>query len=305
MKKVLVIGSTVVDVIITLDHLPKTQEDVHVISQTMSLGGCAYNTSDMVRHFQIPYILFSPVGQGAYGDFVRAGLAAKGISSPIPSPERENGCCYCFVEKSGERTFISYHGAEYRFEKEWFSLLDAEEIDSVYVCGLEIEEPTGENIVSWLETQPQLTLYFAPGPRMNRISERLLERIFALHPILHLNEEEARNFTTGAVSDPDVETCARYLHHLTKESVIITLGNRGAYCLSKEGACLVESVPAAQADTIGAGDSHIGAVIACRKLGMNWHDAVRSANIVAAKVVGTKGALLPDEDFAAIRNQLL
>lgn len=32
MKKVLVIGSTVVDVIINVDHLPTTQEDVHVIS---------------------------------------------------------------------------------------------------------------------------------------------------------------------------------------------------------------------------------------------------------------------------------
>ncbi|MDD7078690.1 MAG: PfkB family carbohydrate kinase, partial [Lachnospiraceae bacterium] len=74
MKKTLVIGSTVVDVIINVDHLPRTQEDVHVITQRMSLGGCAYNTSDMIRHFQVPYILFSPVGTGAYGDFVRTEL---------------------------------------------------------------------------------------------------------------------------------------------------------------------------------------------------------------------------------------
>lgn len=324
MKKVLVIGSTVADVIITLDHLPKTQEDVHVIRQTMSLGGCAYNTSDMIRHFQIPYILFSPVGQGAYGDFVRAGLEERGIRSPIPSPDSANGCCYCFVEKGGERTFISYHGAEYRFEKEWFSLLNTEEIDSVYVCGLEIEEPTGENIVSWLETQPCLTLYFAPGPRILRIDERLLDRIFALHPVLHLNEEEAVRFTENHLQrtraeqpgmepvPPDdadaptgIEFCAEYLHRLTGSAVIITLGSRGSYCFSEEGACFTESVPAVQADTIGAGDSHIGAVIACRKLGMSWSSAVRSANIVAAKVVGTKGALLPDEDFAAIRDILL
>ena len=74
MKKVLVIGSTVVDVIINVDHLPTTQEDVHVISQHMSLGGCAFNTSDMIRHFEVPYILFSPVGTGAYGEFVRMSL---------------------------------------------------------------------------------------------------------------------------------------------------------------------------------------------------------------------------------------
>ena len=70
MKKALIIGSTVVDVIVNLvDSLPKTGEDVHVRSQHMSLGGCAYNVSDSVRHFQVPYILFSPVGTGVYGYF--------------------------------------------------------------------------------------------------------------------------------------------------------------------------------------------------------------------------------------------
>ena len=52
MKKVLIIGSTVVDIIVNLvDSLPKTGEDVHIRSQHMSLGGCAYNVSDSVRHF--------------------------------------------------------------------------------------------------------------------------------------------------------------------------------------------------------------------------------------------------------------
>ena len=58
-EKALIIGSTVVDVIVNLvDSLPTTGEDVHVRSQHMSLGGCAYNVSDSVRHFQVPYILF-------------------------------------------------------------------------------------------------------------------------------------------------------------------------------------------------------------------------------------------------------
>lgn len=123
MKKVLVIGSAVVDVVIHLPHLPEKSEDVHVTSQKMSLGGCAYNASDTIRHFKVPYIPFFPVGTGAYGDFVRNALAERGIVSPVPKPETENGCCYCFVEDDGERTFACYHGAEYRFQKEWFDAL--------------------------------------------------------------------------------------------------------------------------------------------------------------------------------------
>ena len=117
MKKLLVIGSTVVDVIIPIDHLPRTAEDVNVYEQRMAMGGCAYNAWSMLRHFGVPAILFSPVGTGVYGDFVRTGLAAQGASSPVPTPQRENGCCYCFVEKGGERTFVSVRGAEYAFRR--------------------------------------------------------------------------------------------------------------------------------------------------------------------------------------------
>ena len=226
MKKALIIGSTVVDVIVNLvDSLPRTGEDVHVRTQHMSLGGCAYNVSDSVRHFRVPYILFSPVGTGVYGYFVREELKKKGIASPIPSPNMDNGCCYCFVEKSGERTFISYHGAEYLFRKDWFDLIDPEEIDSVYICGLEIEEVTGNNVVEFLEKNPQLTVFFAPGPRLTVIDPALVNRIYNLSPILHLNETEALDASGKAT----VSEAGAYLYGKTHNTVIITLGEEGCY----------------------------------------------------------------------------
>ena len=223
MKKVLVIGSAVVDVVIHLPHLPEKSEDVHVTSQKMSLGGCAYNASDTIRHFKVPYIPFFPVGTGAYGDFVRNALAERGIVSPVPKPETENGCCYCFVEDDGERTFACYHGAEYRFQKEWFDALDASEIDSVYICGLEIEEETGTNILSYLEEHPEFTVFFAPGPRITLLDPKLLERVFALHPILHLNQQEITSYT----GKEELKAAAEEIHRFTQNTVIITLGADG------------------------------------------------------------------------------
>lgn len=312
MKKVLVIGSTVVDVIITLEeYLPKRQEDVHVKSQKMSLGGCAYNTSDIIRHFHVPYTLFSPVGTGAYGDFVRTQLQNKGIHTPLPTPDRDNGCCYCFIEKDGERTFISYHGAEYLFEKEWFDLLPAEEYDAVYICGIEIEEKTGVHIVEWLEQHPELTVYFAPGPRLIRMDSALVDRILALHPVIHLNDAEVCMFmdyytrkassditnNNADISPEHLEESAHALFALTQNTVIVTLGPDGAYYKSQDACGYVPGISAKQIDTIGAGDSHIGSVIACRQLGMTYAEAIKTANKVAAKVVETEGALLSDEAF--------
>ena len=53
---------------------------------------------------------------------------------------QKNGCCYCLVDDSGERTFICEHGAEYFYQASWFDQLDANNYQQVYVCGLEIEE---------------------------------------------------------------------------------------------------------------------------------------------------------------------
>lgn len=296
MKKVLVIGSAVVDVIITLDHLPGRSEDVHVKTQTMSLGGCAYNTSDIIRHFGVPYIPFFPVGKGAYGDFVKNHLAMRGITSPIPTPDSENGCCYCFVEEDGERTFISYHGAEYRFERSWFDTLDASSIGSVYICGLEIEESTGENIVDYLEQHPEFTVFFAPGPRLEKIHPELMKRVFALNPILHLNEDEALSYT----KKNSLHDAAEYLNRQSHNAVLITLGKDGCYLYQEDLESIIPGVPAVQIDTIGAGDSHIGAVIACLQQGKLLPEAIAIANRVSSKVVETNGALLSDEEFRSL-----
>ena len=296
MKQVLVIGSTVADVIIHLDHLPKTSEDVHIIRQTMSLGGCAYNVSHALRLFRVPYTLFSPVGQGTYGAFVREALAKQGVQSPIPTPEQENGCCYCFVETSGERTFVCHRGAEYRFRPEWFGLLDTDSISSVYICGLEMEESTAIHIVRFLEEHSNLQVYFAPGPRICLLPSEILARLFALSPILHLNTTEALEYTEMRT----IEEAAHSLCKKTRNAVVITLGEQGAYYETRQNAAYISGVKAKQMDTIGAGDSHIGTMIARLQQGASIEEAIADANRVAAAVVETSGALLSEAAFRAM-----
>ena len=301
MKKILVIGSAVVDVIIHLeDHLPVTGEDVHVVSQQMRLGGCAYNTSDILRHFGIPYIPFFPVGSGAYGDFVFSEFEKRSICSPIPRPEEWNGCCYCFIEHGGERTFISYHGAEYRFRKEWFDLLDIQDVESIFFCGLEIEEPTGNNVLDFLEQHRSIPMFFSPGPRLHKIPSEKMQRIFALGPILHLNRDEALSLSGCST----IEEAALVLSKKTRRQVLITLGREGCYYRDGDSVGLVPGVPARQVDTIGAGDSHIGALIAALHQGQTLPEAIRTANHIAAAVVETDGALLDDETFRQVLTAL-
>lgn len=293
MKKVLVIGSTVVDIIVNLDHLPTTGEDLNIDSQTMSLGGCPYNVANIIRHFDVPCLHMFPVGTGVYASFVETELAAQGLTAPVKITDRDNGCCYCFVDKTGERTFASLHGVEYEFSKEWMKDYPEDEFDMVYIAGLEIEEPTGMNIIEYLEAHPSYTIVFAPGPRILYYPEEKMQRILALHPILHVNEKEALDYSKTS----DISEAGQKLFALTGNSVVITLGSRGAYCFDGHTEATIPAPPANVVDTIGAGDSHIGAVIAHLKLGNTLSEAVKAANQVSAKVVGIKGASISREEL--------
>lgn len=312
MKPALIIGSTVADVTIRLPRLPHTGQDINISSQSMTLGGCAFNVSEMLRRFDLPYHLFSPVGSGIYGDFVRSRLQEKEIPLLIPCPEEENGCCYCFVESTGERTFAALHGAEYRFKPQWFDLLDPKELGPVYVCGLELEEDTGEVILDYLEANPPKALYFAPGPRIGEIGQEKLERMWNLSPVLHLNGQEAKvcaemmarvdgDRTDAPVREYTVQA-AQIICRRTGNHVIVTLGADGALICYRSGCWRhIPSRPARQVDANGAGDSHAGTVIACGMRGMSLVDSVRTANLVAAAAVEHPGAGLPDEVFDQLK----
>lgn len=298
-KKILIIGSSVADVIIDVKKLPAAGEDVHILDQHLCIGGCAFNVSDIIRHFQVSHLLFSPAGTGIYGDFVRKEWKRRGIVSVLPVPDLDNGCCYCFVDQAGERTFASYHGAEYLFQKEWFDLIDTSQYDTAYICGLEIEEKTGEHIVLFLEQHPHMDLYYAPGPRIDKQPENLMKRLLALHPVVHLNQSESFELT----GETDTEHAARGISRLTGSDVVITLGKDGAYCLENQSGIFLPSRKAKQVDATGAGDAHIGAVMALRKLGFSLSDAVRRANLVSAAVVEKKGASLDRESFLQCFNR--
>lgn len=294
-KHIAFIGSSVADVIVRLPHLPARQQDINIQSQTLSLGGCAFNAAWMCRLLGSNPLVFSPVGTGIYGDFVRRQFQMRGIDILLES-EKENGCCYCLVEPDGERTFLSCHGAEYRFQKEWFSLLDSYGVDTVYVCGLELEEETGIHILNYLQEHPTSAIYFAPGPRLSALPQQHIDILFSLHAILHLNEQEACAFT-GCKT---VQQAAEALYKRTQNTVIITLGSRGCL-LYHENACTFIGTEAVQVqDTIGAGDAHIGSIIALREQGCSWQDTLRIANRISGYIVSLSGALMNQEELAAL-----
>lgn len=292
MKRLLIIGSTCVDVILRLDHLPTTGEDMHPV-QRFAMGGCAFNVAQVPKAYDVDLRFVTPIGDhGVFSDFVRAHLDNAGFRGPITVPDSENGCCYCLVERSGERTFLSVHGVEYSFHAEYMDAFAGERFDYTYICGLEVEEKTGGELVAWLEAHPDIagTVVYAPGPRGIEVDADRTERILAMHPILHLNEQEAQALAGMCDSEDTVLAAAQALHAKTGNMVIVTCGVDGVLWISADGSVhSAPSVPSTVVDTIGAGDSHCGAVLTGLTLGWSEDDTMRFANQIASEVVAQEG----------------
>ena len=292
MKRLLIIGSTCVDVILRLDHLPTTGEDMHPV-QRFAMGGCAFNVAQVPKAYDVDLHFVTPIGDhGVFSDFVRAHLNNAGFRGPITVPDSENGCCYCLVERSGERTFLSVHGIEYSFHAEYMDAFAGERFDYTYICGLEVEETTGGELVAWLEAHPDIagTVVYAPGPRGIEVDTDRTERILGMHPILHLNEQEAQALAGMSDSEEPVLAAAQALHAKTGNMVIVTCGADGVLWISADGSVhSAPSVPSTVVDTIGAGDSHCGAVLTGLTLGWTEEDTMRFANQIASEVVAQEG----------------
>ena len=295
--KTLVIGAAIIDIIMKIKRLPKSGEDILCSETVSTVGGGAYNVAGTLRGFGVDHDLFVPVGRGMYGDMIAGDLEKLGYQILIREEESDNGYCLCLVEEDGERTFITVKGAEGRFRPSWFEQLSQDAYDSIYVAGYQVCGTSGGVISDWMagakDRMKEKRVFFAPGPVITDIDQAVMERILSVGPILHLNEKEAFDYA----KQPSVEDCLRYLYGLNHNLVVGTMGASGT--MYYDGS-VMRQVPAYKTqvkDTIGAGDSHVAAMIAGYSKGLDTEQCVRLANRVASAIVSIQGPVMTGEMF--------
>ncbi|MCI5774526.1 MAG: PfkB family carbohydrate kinase [Erysipelotrichaceae bacterium] len=298
MKKILVIGSTCVDMIVKIDHIPKRCEDVNSEYVDFSLGGMAYNVFNVVKLLGMDAILGCGIGEGRFADIVDKMLHEKGYRPIGKINGMDNGVCMCLVDHTNERSFISQHGAEYRFDESWFKDINFDDVAMIYISGLEIEDVDGDKIVAFLEAHHlKNRVFFAPGPRIKYLPETLLKRIYALNPIIHLNEEELKNL----VDEGDINQALSLLYKMTNNRIIVTMGKEG--CLLYDGQKISRQKNEKDivvVDTIGAGDCHAGACLAGIVAGLDHDRILQIANEVGGNIVGHRGSNASKEDVKGL-----
>lgn len=296
MKECLILGATCLDMIVCLDQLPNKEDDINTRSLRFSLGGMAYNVYSLLKSLNVECILGSPIGTGEFAMIVQSLLAKKNILPITTIQDQDNGVCMCLVDETGERSFISHHGAEYLFDPSWFNGINFSTIRYIYFTGLELEEQTGRKLVSFLRNIHK-PLFFAIGPRLTSIDSNLLDEVFSLHPILHLNQKELKELS----GINDIEQGCKTVFERTRNLIIVTMSSKGSMAFDgmkfyyQNGVTNVNVV-----DTIGAGDAHAGACLYGLIHKYDINKVLTFANTVGALAVSVSGSTLDDSLVATL-----
>ncbi|MBB1078787.1 bifunctional hydroxymethylpyrimidine kinase/phosphomethylpyrimidine kinase [Limosilactobacillus sp. STM2_1] len=284
-KKSLIIGAAFVDVIMNVPSMPASGGDVTADFKSNDVGGCAFNVYGAISYYlgKRSADLFIPVGEGQYARIVQKAMQERSIPILLQEKGKDNGWDLCLIEPSGERTFITVPGIEQCWQNKWFHQIDLADYDYFYLSGYEVEDPDAARVILDCLGQRSKGTYllFDASPRISHISRNILSQILKADTIVNANEDEI-----GYLSDKDsLEEQAADIFSKTHSPVIITLGAKGSYVYDAQGGRLIPGEKVQVVNTIGAGDTHCGGVIAGLQEGMNIDEAVALGNKLSAKVI--------------------
>jgi len=279
------VGAAVVDIVTETPSLPHRGYDLEMKEKGIHVGGCALNIAIAIKRLGLESTNALPIGNGEWADIIRQSMQEKGLSNNLEDYSGDNGWCLALVEPDGERTFLSVSGVENNWSQESLSQLELNSDAIIYLSGYQLASACGGKIISWLESLPEsIQLFIDFGPRVGDIEAPLLERLFALNPIISLNRQEAQYLGMDDNHSFVKQWYSRYACPL-----ILRIDSDGALFNNGESYGSVSPFSAKVVDTIGAGDTHAGGVLAGLSSGWDLADAVLLGNAVASYVVSHEG----------------
>lgn len=286
--KILVLGSSNTDMIIRLDRIPRLGETILGGKFVTAAGGKGANQAVGAARAGGAVTFIARVGQDMFGQQAVAGFAEDGINVDFVFRDAAapSGVALIFVAKDGENSIAVASGANAKL-----SSSDVKQARSAFadasVLVMQLETPLATvRAAADLAAKHGLRVILNPAPAQP-LPDKLLRRVSILTP----NETEAE-LLTGIKVDSEAAASKATDRLLARgvQTVIVTLGARGAFVASADGRELVPSFKVKAVDTTAAGDIFNGALAVALAEAKPLRDAVRFANAAAALSVTKLGA---------------
>ena len=276
------------DVVATADRHPRIGETVAGTAVLYFPGGKGANQAVSAAKLGAPTTLIGRLGKDAFGDELKAFLAAQGVDlSFVQATAGAHTGTAVITAANADNTIVVIPGAN--------ALVSAADVASpvlakgdIAVSQFEIPLPTIAAFFKRARAAGATTI-LNPAPAIEFGTE-LLELV----DILILNETELGFLTKTELRDTDDPArfieAARSLPIGKDRIICVTLGKRGVLALIDGEPTIVAGRTVRAVDTTGAGDCFVGAVAAQLAGGHSIRDALAYANAAASICVQRMGA---------------
>lgn len=280
---ILVVGSSNIDLVASVDRLPSRGETVLGYRFAQSFGGKGANQAVAAARAGAEVAFLSKLGADANGRLIEQHLAAQGLSRPILLRDAEfpTGVAMILVDLSGENQIAVVPGSNGRLTPADLRQ-HRELIAGARVLLLQMEIPR-ETVFEALRLGREcgLTTILNPAPAAPLPSDLL-----RLVDILTPNESEAQVLTGSA----DPAEAARILTDRGVGTVVVTCGANGAFLATGNDVTHIPGFLVETIDSTGAGDAFNGALACAVAEGVPIKSAIVRANAAGALATTGRGA---------------
>ena len=288
MKKIIVIGSSNVDMVVRTSHLPAPGETILGGEFLMNQGGKGANQAVAIKRLGGNLIFMAKLGNDVLGRQSVGYFKKEGIDTRYIALDEDSasGVALISVDDHAENSIVVASGAN--------MLLNEQDVDKM------LEEMCeGDILLMQLEIPLQTVEYAArkafgkgvkvvlnPAPARS-LPKELFRHLYMVTP----NRIEAEMLTGIKIAnDADVEKVAEEICAMGVKNVIITLGSKGCLIREEGVSYRIDAFKVEPVDTTAAGDTFNGALCVGLSEGMDLKQAAVMASKASSIAVTRMGA---------------
>ncbi len=286
--KIVVVGSTNMDMVAYVDRLPKAGQTVSANSFEMNPGGKGANQAVACAQLGADTILITSLGDDQLSNILLQNLQTYHVNVQYikSEPHCPCGVALIAVNKRGENQICVAPGAnralsprDIRLRKSAFDNAD------MVILQLEIPFETVKETVQ-LASSKNIPIILNPAPA-GFIDKTIYKKITYVTP----NEFEAAHYVGKQnPTQQTIEQSAKFFLKSGVPHVIVTLGKKGVAYYSKKESYRVKAPKVTAIDTVGAGDAFNGGLAYALTRGKSIKESIQFANYVGALSTTKSGA---------------
>ncbi|MBB4266488.1 ribokinase [Roseospira visakhapatnamensis] len=298
--KIAVVGSNMVDLITYVTRMPDKGETIEAPTFRIGCGGKGANQAVAAARLGADVMMVTKVGDDIFADNTLRNFADAGIDTRHVAtvPGMPSGVAPIFVEPSGENSILIIKGANADLKPADVNRA-AEDLKRCALIVLQLEVPleTVYHTIAFGARHGIPTLLNTAPAQPDLALDRITEATYLVP-----NESELALLTGLPVTTADeAEAAARVLIAKGIQTVIVTLGAKGALLVTGSEVRLIDAVAVTPVDTTGAGDAFIGSFARYLVESGDLDQALRMAVRYAADSItrpGTQTSYATAEAFA-------